>query len=161
MGRAWQCSTVQVDFNMPINFNLSYINNKGEKQTPVIIHQAILGSLERFFGVILEHFKGHLPFWLCPTQIKVLPITSEQASYAETINKTLKSSGFRTILDESSEPLSAKIKVAQLEKIPWMIVLGQKEMDSNTITLRHVSGKQDFDLKLETILEMAHKANNV
>ncbi|MFA5999119.1 MAG: threonine--tRNA ligase [Candidatus Babeliales bacterium] len=161
MGRSWQCSTVQVDFFMPQNFELYYINNKGEKQTPVIIHQAILGSLERFFGIMLEHFKGHFPFWLCPTQIKVIPITSDQSEYAQNIYKALKSAGLRTELDESSEPLSAKIKVAQMEKIPWMLVVGQKEMEANTITLRHVTGKQEFGLTLETILEMAHKENKV
>ncbi|MCX5923158.1 MAG: threonine--tRNA ligase [Candidatus Dependentiae bacterium] len=137
MGRSWQCSTVQVDFFMPQNFDLYYINNKGEKQTPVIIHQAILGSLERFFGIMLEHFKGHFPFWLCPTQIRVLPITSEQLEYAQNITSALKIAGYRVILDESCEPLSAKIKVAQLERVPWMLVVGQKEQESNTITLRH------------------------
>ncbi|MCX5923845.1 MAG: threonine--tRNA ligase [Candidatus Dependentiae bacterium] len=161
MGRSWQCSTVQVDFFMPQNFELYYINNKGEKQTPVIIHQAILGSLERFFGIMLEHFKGHFPFWLCPTQIKVIPITSDQSQYAQNIYSALKDAGFRTELDESNEPLSAKIKVAQMEKIPWMLVVGQKEMEASTITLRHVTGKQEFGLSLESILEMGRKENKV
>ena len=161
MGRSWQCSTVQVDFFMPQNFELYYINNKGEKQTPVIIHQAILGSLERFFGIMLEHFKGHFPFWLCPTQIRVLPITSEQLEYAQNITSALKSAGYRVILDESCEPLSAKIKVAQLERIPWMLVVGQKEQESNTITLRHATGKQEFGLTLETIFEMAKKESSI
>lgn len=161
MGRSWQCSTVQVDFFMPQNFDIHYINNKGEKQTPVIIHQAILGSLERFFGIMLEHFKGHFPFWLCPTQIRVLPITSEQFEYAANIANTLKKAGYRVMLDESCEPLSAKIKVAQLERIPWMLVVGQKEQEANTITLRHVTGKQEFGLTLETILEMAQKENTI
>ncbi|HSW75626.1 MAG TPA: threonine--tRNA ligase, partial [Candidatus Saccharimonadales bacterium] len=161
MGRSWQCSTVQVDFFAPQNFDLYYINNKGEKQHPVIIHQALFGSLERFFGILLEHFKGHLPFWLCPTQIKVLPITSDQLAYAQHIFKTLIDAGLRVELDENSEPLSAKIKVAQIERIPWMLVVGQKEMETNTITLRHVTGKQEFGLTLETILQMAHKENKI
>src|SRR5690606_19970029 len=96
MGRSWQCSTVQVDFFAPLNFDLYYINNKGEKQHPVIIHQALLGSIERFFGIMLEHFKGHFPFWLCPTQIKVIPITSDQSEYAQNIYQTLKNAGLRT-----------------------------------------------------------------
>jgi len=159
MGRPWQCSTVQVDFFASQNFDIYYINNKGEKQPPVIIHQAILGSLERFFGIMLEHFKGHFPFWLCPTQITVLPITSDQFEYAQNVTQQLKAAGFRITLDESSEPLSAKIKVAQIERIPWMLVIGQKEVENNTITLRHATGKQEFGLTLETILEMAKKEN--
>lgn len=161
MGRAWQVSTVQVDFFMPQNFELYFINNKGEKQTPVIIHQAILGSIERFFGILLEHVKGHFPFWLCPTQIKVIPITEGQLEYAQTIFNTLKQLGLRVELDESSEPLSAKIKVAQMERIPWMLVLGQKEQDNNTITLRHVDGKQEFGLTLDQITAKATSANTV
>lgn len=161
MGRAWQVSTVQVDFFMPQNFELYYINNKGEKQTPVIIHQAILGSLERFFGILLEHVKGHFPFWLCPTQIKVIPITEGQMQYAQTITQKLKALGIRCEIDENSEPLSAKIKVAQLERIPWMLVLGQKELDNNTITLRHVDGKQEFGLTLEQIISKAQEINKI
>lgn len=161
MGRAWQISTVQVDFFMPQNFELYYINNKGEKQTPVIIHQAILGSLERFFGILLEHVKGHFPFWLCPTQIKVIPITQGQLEYGQSITHALKTAGIRCEIDESSEPLSAKIKVAQLERIPWMLILGQKELDNNTITLRHVNGKQEFNLQLEQILSKAQEANKI
>lgn len=161
MGRGWQVSTVQVDFFAAQNFDLYYINNKGEKQHPVVIHQAILGSLERFFGIILEHFKGHFPFWLCPVQIKVLPITSDQSEYAATITQALKAAGIRVEQDESSEPLSAKIKVAQLERIAWMLVVGEKEMASNTITLRYVTGKQEFGLTLEAVLKMANDLNKI
>lgn len=161
MGRAWQCATLQVDFFMPQNFDVYFINNKGEKQQPVILHQALLGSLERFFGIILEHFQGHLPFWICPTQIHVIPITSEQEAYARTISQALKDKGLRAELDESNEPLSAKIKKAQLQKIPWMLVVGAKEMENNTITLRHVNGKQEFGLTLETILQRAQEENFV
>ncbi len=161
MGREWQCSTIQADFFLPQNFKLYYIDNQGKKQTPVIIHQALLGSLERFFGIILEHFKGHLPFWLCPVQIKVIPITSDQQAYAQKITQSIKDIGIRTTLDESSEPLSAKIKTAQLARIPWMLVVGQKEMDNNTITLRHVTGKQEFGLNLDEILKRAQQENKV
>ncbi|OGB85970.1 hypothetical protein A3J41_02300 [candidate division TM6 bacterium RIFCSPHIGHO2_12_FULL_38_8] len=161
MGRAWQCSTLQADFFMPQNFDVNYINNKGEKQHPVILHQALLGSMERFFGIILENFKGHLPFWLCPTQIKVIPITEKQLEYANKIAKTLKAKNLRVEIDESNEPLSAKIKVAQLEKIPWMIVLGQKEQDANTLTLRLSDGKQEMGLTLDTICKRAENANAI
>ena len=159
MGRAWQCSTLQADFFMPQNFDVYYINNKGEKQHPVILHQALLGSMERFFGIILENYKGHFPFWLCPTQIQVIPITEKQLDYAQKITETLKAAKLRVHLDDSSEPLSAKIKVAQLQKIPWMLVLGQKEQDANTVTLRLANGKQEFGLNLESICSRAEKEN--
>ena len=161
MGREWQCSTIQVDFFLPQNFKLTYVNNEGKKETPVIIHQAMLGSLERFFGIILEHFKGHLPFWLCPTQINVIPITSDQESYAQKIHKALQQHDLRTSINLSAEPLGAKIKSAQLAHIPWMLVVGQKEVDNNTITLRHVTGKQEFGLTLEQILTKAQEQNKV
>jgi threonyl-tRNA synthetase len=159
MGRAWQCSTLQADFFMPQNFDVYYINNKGEKQHPVILHQALLGSMERFFGIILENFKGHLPFWLCPTQIKVIPITDKQLDYANEIAKTLKFHNLRVEVNDSNEPLSAKIKVAQLEKIPWMIVVGQKEQDGKTVTLRLADGKQEMGLTLDALCTRANEMN--
>ncbi|MBP9765104.1 threonine--tRNA ligase [Candidatus Babeliales bacterium] len=161
MGRAWQCATLQADFFIAQNFDVHYINNKGEKQHPVVLHQALLGSFERFFGIILENYKGHFPFWLCPTQIKIIPITQDQLPYAQKIAAALHEHNIRYEVDESSEPLSAKIKVAQLERIPWMLVLGKKEVEQNTITLRHVDGKQEFGLTLEHIVTQAKALNEI
>jgi threonyl-tRNA synthetase len=161
MDRQWQCSTVQVDFTLPKNFDISYIASGGAKMQPVMLHQANFGSLERFFGILLEHTKGHIPFWLAPVQMKILPITDGQKEYAQKIATALKSLGFRIEMDESSEPLSAKIKVAQLARIPWMLVLGEKEMTQNTITLRYVSGKQEFGLTLDQIITKANDLQNV
>lgn len=155
MDRQWQCSTVQVDFTLPENFNISYVASGGAKQKPVMLHQANFGSLERFFGILLEHTKGHLPFWLAPVQIRVLPITDDQQSYAQTIVQKLEQHNLRVELDTSEQPLSGKIKDAQLQRIPWMLVLGQKELDNQTITLRHVTGKQEFGLTFEQLLEKA------
>jgi threonyl-tRNA synthetase len=155
MDRQWQCSTVQVDFTLPQNFDISYIASGGAKQRPVMIHQANFGSLERFFGILLEHTKGHIPFWLAPTQIKILPITDGQKEYAQSVLKKLVDHNLRVELDESAEPLSAKIKVAQLARIPWMIVIGDKELEANTVTIRYVSGKQEFGLTLEQVFEKA------
>jgi len=153
MDREWQLSTVQVDFAQPQNFEISYVASGGLKKQPVMLHQANFGSMERFFGILLEHTKGHFPFWLAPIQIKVLPITDNQKEYAHRILETLTHHGLRAELDKSSEPLSAKIKVAQLARIPWMLVLGEKEYESSTITLRHVTGKQETNLTIEEILE--------
>ena len=153
MKREWQCGTIQVDFAQPENFDLSYISPQGIKERPVIIHRTVYGSLERFFGMLIEHYKGHFPFWLAPIQIKILTITDEQKEYAKQLRDKLKEHGVRVELDESSDPISGKIKSAQLEKIPWMLVLGKKEVATNTITLRYNDGKQEFGLTFDTLLQ--------
>lgn len=158
IGRTWQCGTIQVDFFQPENFDLTYVASSGKKERPVIIHHAIYGSLERFFAIILEHHKGKLPFWLAPEQVRVLTITDDQKAYGESIVNELKTLGIRISLDTSSDPISGKIKAAQQMKLPWMLVVGQKEMDNKTITLRHTSGKQEFDL---TINEIKEKIKNL
>lgn len=152
MGRAWQCCTIQVDFVQPENFELTYVASSGERKRPVMIHRAIYGSFERFLGILLEHYKGQLPFWLSPVQATVLTITDEQRPYAEQLVASLNQHGIRTEMDQSSDPLAGKIKTAQLAKIPWMLVIGKKEMATNTITLRHVDGKQEFGLTLEQLI---------
>lgn len=155
MGRMWQCSTVQVDFFQPENFDLWYVTPEGTKARPVMIHRAIYGSFERFLGILLEHYKGNLPFWLAPVQVRVLTITDEQKEYAHQIAKELEAHGIRTEIDESSDPISGQIKSAQLQRIPWMLVLGKKEMANNTVTLRYVDGKQEFGLTMEQVLAKA------
>jgi len=152
MGRKWQCGTIQADFFMPENFDLSYIAPSGQKERPVMIHRAIYGSFERFFAILLEHYKGKLPFWLAPVQIRVLTITDAQKEYAKTVTEQLQTAGVRVEMDETSEQISSQIKSAQLQNIPWMVVLGQKELDNNTVTLRYLNGKQEFGLSHETLL---------
>lgn len=155
MGREWQCGTIQVDFFFPQNFDLEYVASNGQRERPVMIHQANYGSLERFFAIILEHFKGNLPFWLAPVQISILTITDDQRTYAHKIAEQLKTHELRVEVDQTSDQISAKIKRAQEEKIPWMLVLGKKEVENNTITLRHHDGKQEFGLTLEQLLQKA------
>lgn len=155
MGREWQCGTIQVDFFQPEKFNLSYISPQGVKERPVMIHRAIYGSLERFFGILIEHYKGHFPFWLAPVQIRILTITDEQKDYARELLKKLKEHGFRAELDESSDQISAQIKNAQVEKIPWMLVIGKKEVENKTITLRYNDGKQEFGITFDELLNKA------
>lgn len=159
MDREWQCGTIQVDFFFPQNFDLEYVASTGQRERPVMIHQANYGSLERFFAIILEHFKGNLPFWLAPVQISILTITDDQRPYAEQIAQALKSHNFRVEVDQTSDQISAKIKRAQEEKIPWMLVLGKKEVENNTITLRHNDGKQEFGLTFEQVLQKANELN--
>lgn len=155
MGREWQCGTVQLDFFLPENFDLGYIASGGAKERPVMIHRAIYGSFERFFAILLEHFKGNLPFWLAPVQIRILTITDEQRPYALEVAHSLKGKGLRVEIDESHDQLSAQIKTAQLAKIPWMIVIGKKEVENKTLTIRHLDGKQEFGLSLEAAIEKA------
>lgn len=153
MGRSWQCGTIQVDFFQAENFDISYVSSHGTKERPVIIHQAVFGSLERFFAIILEHYKGNLPFWLAPVQARILTITQEQNSYAQDLLNTLKSAGVRIEHDNTSDPLSGKIKSAQQDKIPWMLIVGKKESESKTVTLRHHNGKQEIGLFVSDLLE--------
>ena len=151
--RVWQCGTIQVDFFQPENFDLSYISSEGVKERPVMLHRAIYGSFERFFGIILEHFKGRLPFWLSPVQMKILTITDEQKEYAHEIMNALFDYGVRVEIDNSSDPIAGQIKRAQLERVPLMVVIGKKEVENKTITLRNLDGKQEFGVTLEALLE--------
>jgi threonyl-tRNA synthetase len=159
MGRTWQCGTIQVDFLQPENFDLSYITPEGNRERVVVVHHAIYGSFERFFAVLLEHYKGRLPFWLAPEQCRILTICPEVAEYAKTISASLKKIGIRTELDASDEQLSSKIKDAQLERIPWMVILGKKEAEQQTLTIRLPDGKQRMGLTLAQVLEEAQALN--
>lgn len=155
MNREWQCGTIQIDFFQPENFDLSYVSSDGTLKRPVILHQAVYGSLERFFGVLLEHYKGHLPFWLSPVQIKILTVSDEQKTYAQELLKFLQEQGLRVELDASSDTLSAQIKTAQLSKTPWMLVIGKKEAADRTVTLRHHDGKQEQGLTKQELITRA------
>lgn len=153
MGREWQLSTVQLDFFQPINFDLSYITSSGKKERPIIIHQAIYGSLERFFAILLEHHKGQLPLLVAPIQLKILTITDKQKDYAHKIVDELKNNFIRSEIDESSDPIQGKIKNALNEKIPLLLVIGEKEESNNTVTLRKRDGKQEFGLKIDDLIK--------
>jgi threonyl-tRNA synthetase len=159
MGRQWQCGTVQVDFNMPINFGLTYVASDQSRQVPVVIHRAIYGSLERFMGILLEHYKGVLPFWLAPVQVKILTITDTQKEYARVIMTELNKLDIRTEIDESSDPISGQIKNAQLEKVPMMLVIGKKEVADQTVTIRHRDGSQEAGIPIEALLAKVTELN--
>lgn len=153
MGREWQCGTIQVDFFLPQNFNLEYIDSDQSRKMPVMIHRAIYGSMERFIGILVEHYRGHFPFWLAPVQARILTITDKQKDYAQQVFNTLKQNKIRVELDESGEQISAQIRKAQMDKIPWMLVLGKKEQEQETVTLRYNDGKQEFGLKINDLLK--------
>lgn len=160
MGREWQCGTCQIDFNQPENFKLEYVDADQSRKRPVIIHVALYGSIERFLGILLEHFKGHLPFWLAPVQVRVLKITDGQAEYANSVAEGLIAAGLRIELDQTGDQISAQIRRAQVDKVPWMIVLGKKEQEQNTVTLRLADGTQEFGLTLEEVCARAKELNS-
>ncbi|MGE4276346.1 MAG: threonine--tRNA ligase [Lawsonibacter sp.] len=137
LGRTWQCGTIQLDMQMPERFDLEYVGEDGQKHRPVMIHRVVLGSIERFIGVITEHFAGAFPTWLNPVQVKVLPITDRAAAYADQVAKGLDAAGFRVEVDHRNEKIGKKIREAQLEKIPYMLVVGDKEAEEGTVSVRH------------------------
>lgn len=140
--RKWQCGTIQIDFFMPQRFELEYVASNQERKTPIVIHRAILGSVERFLGILLEHYKGALPFWLAPVQVKILPITEKQNNFCEILLEKLSTLGFNVEIDLSSETISAKIRQSTQEKVPIALIVGSKEVENNTLTLRKMSGEQ-------------------
>ena len=137
LGRTWQCGTIQLDFQMPERFDLEYVGEDGEKHRPVMIHRARLGSIERFIGVITEHFAGAFPVWLSPVQVKVLPVTDRAAEYADQVAAQLTENGFRVEVDHRNEKIGKKIREAQLEKTPYMLVVGDRDMENGTVSPRH------------------------
>ncbi len=151
IGREWQCTTIQVDFNLPERFDMTYINQKGEKERPIMIHRALLGSLERFIGVLLEHYTGALPLWLSPVQISIIPISDKHLKYAETIEKELKS--FRVEIKKENETVSKKIREGEIQKIPYLLVVGDNEIKADSVRVRE-RGKGDIGMmKLNKFLE--------
>ena len=137
LGRTWQCGTIQLDFQMPERFDLEYVGEDGEKHRPVMIHRALLGSIERFIGVITEHFAGAFPVWLSPVQVKVLPVTDRAAEYADQVAAQLTENGFRVEVDHRNEKIGKKIREAQLEKTHYMLVVGDRDMENGTVSPRH------------------------
>jgi len=153
LGRKWQCATVQVDFAMPERFKLNYIGKDGKEHTPVIVHRVIYGSIERFIGILVEHYQGKFPVWLAPIQVRVIPVSDKNNSYAKKIEDELTKSGI--IVDGDHEPntLEYKIREAQLQKIPYMIVVGGKEEKSKTVAIRGRDEKVKYDVKLEDFIK--------
>ncbi len=155
LGRTWQCSTIQVDFNLPQRFGLYYVGEDGAHHTPIMIHRALLGSLERFFGVLIEHYGGAFPLWLAPVQVRVLPITDRNHSYARKLEEKLREEGLRAEADLRSEKLGYKIREGQLQKIPYLLIVGDREEKEGKVALR-IRGKGDVGaISLEEFLARA------
>lgn len=153
LGREWQLSTIQLDFNLPKKFDLEYTDKEGKKSQPVVIHRAILGSTERFMGILIEHYGGAFPLWLSPVQVVVIPIGEKQEAYAQNINRLLKEVSIRTEIDSTNETLGKKIRNAKTSKVPYFLVIGDKEMENNTATLESRDAGQIGAFSAEEILK--------
>lgn len=157
MKRTWQLGTMQVDFNMPLSFNLTYVGEDNVLHPPVMLHRAILGTLERFIGIYIEHTDGKFPLWLCPVQVVILNLTDRQLEYGEAIKKKLVDAGVRVQLDSRNEKLGYKIREAQLQKIPYMMVIGDKEMEENKISVRLRTGETTEPMLVDDFIESIKK----
>lgn len=157
IGREWQLSTIQFDFNLPERFDLTYIGEDGQPHRPYMVHRALLGSLERFFGVLIEHYAGAFPVWLSPVQVALIPIADRHIDYARQVAAQLRKTGLRVMVDDRSERMNAKIRDAQNQKIPYMLVLGDKEVENNQVALRLRNGENPGPIPVSTFVSRAQE----
>ncbi len=157
IGRTWQCGTIQLDFQMPERFDLTYTGSDGEKHRPVMIHRTAFGSIERFIGILTEHYAGAFPLWLAPVQIKVLPITDDHIAFAEQVMEQLKGAGLRVEMDSRNEKVGYRVREAQLQKIPYMLVIGDKEVEADSVAVRSRRDGDQGVMKVNDFMAMAVK----
>jgi len=157
LGREWQLSTIQFDFILPERFDMTYIGEDGKEHRPYMVHRALMGSMERFMGVLIEHYAGAFPVWLSPIQAELIPITDRHLDYAFEAAKTLKAAGVRAEVDDGSDRMNAKIRNAQKNKIPYMLVVGDKEVEAGQVALRLRSGEDLGAMPLEKFIAMAQE----
>jgi len=153
LGRTWQCGTIQLDMSLSERFDLSYIDKNNEKQRPFMIHRVIYGSIERFFGILIEHFAGKFPLWMSPVQVILLPINDDLVSHANDVRIMLENAGLRTDVDNRTESLNKKVRDAQLNNIPLILTIGDKEKKSKTLSVRTLDGNVRFGVSQEEFLE--------
>ena len=154
IGKTWQCGTIQLDFQMPERFDITYVDRDNEKKRPVMIHRALLGSMERFMGSLIEHYAGKFPLWLAPLQVKLLPISDKYVDYAKSVAGELKAHGIRVEVDEREEKIGYKVRAAQLEKVPLALVVGEKEAESHTVSVRKLGGEDLGVMGVDEIIKM-------
>jgi len=160
LGRAWQCSTIQVDFNLPERFDITYRGADGKEHRPIMIHRALMGSLERFFGILIEHYAGAFPLWLTPVQLSVLTISEKHTAYAEKVLSGLKQSGIRVELDADNEKIGNKIRKSTVRKIPYSVIIGEKEISENKIMLRRRNGENIGPFSLDELTSFLYEEIN-
>ncbi|WP_292362814.1 threonine--tRNA ligase, partial [Methylophaga sp. UBA1464] len=154
LGRVWQCGTIQVDFSMPGRLDATYVADDGSKQVPVMLHRAILGSLERFIGILIEEYAGAFPAWLAPRQVMVMGITDKQSEYVQQIAQQLKNQGFRADTDLRNEKIGFKIREHTLRRVPYLIVVGDREAQENAVAVRTRKGEDLGAMSLESFVSL-------
>ena len=155
LGRLWQLSTVQFDFNLPQRFELEYTGEDGEKHRPVMVHRALFGSVERFFGVLIEHYAGAFPMWLAPVQVGIVPISEKHLEYAAHVKKELEAAGLRVEIDARNEKMNAKIREFTMQKVPFVLVMGDKEASSEAVSVRTRGKGDEGSVALTAFIERA------
>ena len=158
LGRAWQCTTIQFDFNLPERFDMAYIGEDGKEHRPYMVHRALLGSLERFFGVLVEHYAGAFPVWLSPVQVVLIPIADRHVEYARSVAGQLQAAGLRVEVDDSGERMQAKIRDAQMQKVPYMLIVGDREMGAGQVNLRMRDGNVPGAMPVDDFLALAQES---
>jgi threonyl-tRNA synthetase len=159
IGRKWQCATIQCDFALPERFDLYYVDSDGKRKRPVMLHRVVLGALERFIGVLIEHYGGRFPVWLSPVQIIIMNITDEQEPYVKSIQEAMVREGLRVEIDTRNEKLSLKIRDGMVKKIPYMVIAGKKEMANGTISVRVRDGGELKDIAVQDFIERVKEEN--
>jgi threonyl-tRNA synthetase len=157
LGREWQMGTIQLDYQIPKNFDLKYTDKDGERKTPIVVHRVIYGSLERFMGILIEHYGGAMPLWLAPVQTVVIPITDRHEEYGGKITNSLREMGFRVDFDTRSETLQAKVRDAEIKKIPYIVIVGDKEIETETVSVRSRTTKEVGLMKEDEFLRKLEK----
>jgi threonyl-tRNA synthetase len=158
LGRTWQCTTIQFDFNLPGRFDMTYVGEDGQEHRPYVVHRALLGAIERFFGILVEHYAGAFPVWLMPVQAMVIPIADRHNDYAEQVLAELKAAGLRVEASLSADRMNAKIRDAQMQKIPYMLVIGDREVEANQVNLRLRDGKKPGAMSVPDFIAMVEQA---
>jgi len=158
LNRMWQCTTIQFDFNLPGRFDMTYVGEDGKEHRPYVVHRALLGSIERFFALLVEHYAGAFPVWLSPVQVMVIPIADRHVAYAQAVARQLREAGLRPEVDVSSERMQAKIRNAQVQKIPYMLVIGDREVEAEQVNLRRRDGEVPGSMAVEDFIALAHDA---
>ena len=159
LGRVWQCGTIQVDFSMPDRLDASFIGEDGSRHTPVMLHRAVLGSFERFIGILIENYAGEFPFWLAPEQVRILPVSDEARNFSESIQTKLLNQGISATVDESGERLGKLIRNGEKAKIPVLAVIGAKEVENNTVSLRSRKNGDLGELPVNELIDYCNQAN--
>ena len=160
LGREWQCSTLQFDFNLPERFDMNFINDQGQNERPYVLHRALFGSFERFIALLIEHYGGNFPFWLSPTQVKIIPVADEHNDYAKNILKELRKKDFRVGIDISDNNFGKKVREAKNERVPYFVITGKEDIKDNKLTLESRDGEKSIQISLEELIKKLETENN-